>query len=149
MFLRGLSPLFFSIFIQDIKKIKMLLDYGAKVNCSDSKGMSPLALAALMGSHEIVKMLIDYHAHIDFQDHAGNTALHLAYRGLPGNKCIKLLCDAGANTSIFNWQGELPDQVNITPTTPTISEKQSSAAKQKTSTKKTDSRDDFKKLLNL
>lgn len=96
-----------------IKTIKLLVENGADVNKKDSKGNISIHTAALVPekfSMESLKYLIAKGANVNAQNNKGNTALFIASGGL-NKKAVQLLIDAGADTSIWNYEGLQYDEV--------------------------------------
>lgn len=93
--------------------IKLIVENGADVNKKDSKGRTSIHVAAILPekfSIEPLKYLIEKGANVNAQDNKGNTALFSASGGL-NKKAVQLLLDAGADTSIWNYDGLRYDEV--------------------------------------
>lgn len=93
--------------------IKLIVENGADVNKKDSKGRTAIHAAAILPekfSIEPLKYLIEKGANVNAQDNKGNTALFSASGGL-NKKAVQLLIDAGADTSIWNYEGLQYDEV--------------------------------------
>jgi ankyrin repeat protein len=59
-----LSPLFYAIKFNNYTIVKILLDYGARLNIYDSNKNTPLHIACLDGKDEIVKLFINHNPNI-------------------------------------------------------------------------------------
>lgn len=89
--------------------VRLLLQYGAKVNVKAKYVGTPLMLAASKGYQNIVKMLLDAGANVNLENKDGETALHKAlYAKAKKNKIaiVKDLLDAGANPNIKDKDGD-------------------------------------------
>lgn len=80
----------------DIRRAKLLLENGARVNATTSKDATPLFLAATTKNAELVKLLIRHKANVNAETEKGGTALLMAARvGDPAS--VKVLLENGAN----------------------------------------------------
>jgi ankyrin repeat protein len=57
---------------------RLIVEKGAKVNCSTQSGTTPLMLAAKRGDIELAKLLLTYKAEINARDQSGRTAIMFA-----------------------------------------------------------------------
>ena len=71
-------PIHFAIEIQNIKAIKLLLEYGSNPNMSDKEGYNSLHLAVKSRSIEICTIVIKYIADINSRYNTGENSLHIA-----------------------------------------------------------------------
>lgn len=97
------TPLMATIKKQGGKYAKLLVQYGAKVNVSNSDGETPLILAVDYYSNlidvSLVQYLISEGADVNAITKKGNTALSIAaYNGLP--LILRILLENGADTRV-------------------------------------------------
>ncbi|MGE0886091.1 MAG: ankyrin repeat domain-containing protein [Blastocatellales bacterium] len=104
---RGVNALMVAAGRGKLGLVKLLLSYGADVNCQDFQGCWPLAgrtalmFAAADGCLDIVKELITRGANLNAQDSDGETALMKA--AFTGNyEIVQYLILSGADTKIQN-----------------------------------------------
>jgi ankyrin repeat protein len=96
---------------RNIKLVKLLLSYGAKVNHIDFWGQTPLHLSVYEGDIEMIKLLLEKGANVNFCDYKQNkTPLHLICSStlLSKEKRIiiaKLLVEKGANINACDEEG--------------------------------------------
>ena len=84
--------------------IKILLEYGAKVDLQTKNGWTALLLASQNGHTEIVQLLHEYGAQVDLQRNSGGTALMSA--SLNGHtEVVKLLHEYGAQVDLQKNDG--------------------------------------------
>lgn len=95
----------------DLEVVRLLIEYGAKVNRSENVEYGPFHMACSNGNIEIVKLLIDHGAHIDELDvdffgcnNGGKTPLHYA----SNKECIQLLLNHGAKINAKDDEGKTP-----------------------------------------
>jgi len=72
------TALMASVFKNDFKIAKMLLDLGANANISDPKGNTALHFATRLNNKEIIKLLMDYGADVNFKDSKGFSPIDYA-----------------------------------------------------------------------
>jgi len=89
-----------------IENIKLLLDYGANINATNSKRKICLHFAAVK-NHERMKVLLSYNPEINSLDYKGQTPLHIAARRMQ-TKIVKLLLDNGADAHQKDYYNETP-----------------------------------------
>ncbi|XP_075225433.1 uncharacterized protein LOC142326691 isoform X1 [Lycorma delicatula] len=65
-------------FMNDVAKVRQLLNAGVNPNCPDCQYRTPLHLSACNGYTEVVRLLLERGANPNFTDMVGNTPLHLA-----------------------------------------------------------------------
>ncbi len=75
---KGLIPLHYAIFIQNIGAVKLLLEGRSNVNTTDKNGNNSLHLAIVKKNLEICKLVLGRSIDIDMQNVYGETALHMA-----------------------------------------------------------------------
>ncbi|KAJ0115568.1 hypothetical protein J7T55_010391 [Diaporthe amygdali] len=95
-----LTPLIVGIRVRNIKKISLLLEYGAEINRPARRGVkrTPMQAACESGSYEIVELLLLHGAKANdtAAERHGGTALQMA--ATTGSiKIVKLLLDNGAD----------------------------------------------------
>jgi ankyrin repeat protein len=92
---KGLTPLAWSAYGDDVDRIKLLISKGADVNSVDEYLKTPLHIAANWNKIEIAKLLISKGAKVNARDRSGWTPLHWAsFEG--GPEVVKLLIAKGA-----------------------------------------------------
>ena len=110
----GLSPLIVACERNLPAIAELLLKHGADLTIKDAKGRNPLSVASFCGCDDVVKFLLDKTDAstllIDTKDSNGCTPLWLACR--TGNlSMVKVLIDAGADTTVANNEGLTPQEV--------------------------------------
>lgn len=79
--------------------VKLLLEFGTKLDLQDNKGKTALMYAAKKGHSAIVRLLLEFGAALDLQDNDGKTAL--VYAARKGHaQIVRLLLEAGANPDL-------------------------------------------------
>jgi ankyrin repeat protein len=68
------TPLHIAAFLDDLESAKILLEFGAIADSSNSQGSTPMHIAAKSGSLEIVKLLVQHGANPNIPNHWGETA---------------------------------------------------------------------------
>lgn len=92
---KGLTPLTWSAYGDDLDRIKLLISKGADVNSVDDYLKAPLHIASNWNKTEIATLLITKGARVNARDHLGWTPLHWAsFEG--GPEVVKLLITKGA-----------------------------------------------------
>jgi ankyrin repeat protein len=93
--------------LNDIARIKALLEAGTDVNVADELGEKPLHIAAVRGYLQAASMLIAQGADVNGGDGRGLTPLHAA--AWSGNKeVVALLIDKGADINAGDEDGVTP-----------------------------------------
>eukprot|EP01102_Stenamoeba_stenopodia_P008276 TRINITY_DN2365_c0_g2_i1.p1 TRINITY_DN2365_c0_g2~~TRINITY_DN2365_c0_g2_i1.p1 ORF type:complete len:571 (+),score=170.35 TRINITY_DN2365_c0_g2_i1:204-1916(+) len=89
----------------NMKAIKFLLEWKAKLSARDERGETPLHFACYFGHDDVVELLCTQGAYIDIQSETLVTPLHAATinRQL---KCVALLVAKGADTSLKDSNGK-------------------------------------------
>jgi ankyrin repeat protein len=90
--------------------VKLLMEFGAKIDEQDKNGDTPLHIAARhehLASPSIVNWLILHHANTEIKNKEGETPLHIAanYRA---NFIAELLLNAGADLNAQNNESLTP-----------------------------------------
>ena len=94
----GNTPLAYACGYNDLKIIRLLLNYGADVNGRGKNGCTPLENACYKGSEDIVRLLIEHGADPNARDDNGRTPLHRAcWPGYAG--IVHILLESGADAS--------------------------------------------------
>ncbi|WP_341816387.1 ankyrin repeat domain-containing protein [Wolbachia endosymbiont (group A) of Nomada goodeniana] len=93
------------------ESVKLLLEYGAKVDVQSKDGNTPLHYAAALGYVEIAEYLIDKGADVDAQDKAEYTPLYYALAN-DNKELAKLLIKHGADRSLIKDEGLIIDRLN-------------------------------------
>ncbi|KAL9704799.1 hypothetical protein quinque_008317 [Culex quinquefasciatus] len=91
-----------------LETVKLLLEFGAVINCKDRQGKTPLMFAATRGHTEVVRLLVDQ-ASLEATDNDGLTAL---FHGVNSKnvEIVEMLLKAGSATDIINRRGFTPRQ---------------------------------------
>ncbi len=98
-------PIHEATFIENIEIVRLLLDYGANIDCKDSYGDTVLTCACEGNNIEIVTLLLDYGVNIHGK--SNRLAIHNASRH--GHlKIVRLLLDYEADPNAKNNNGETP-----------------------------------------
>ncbi|CAF1065091.1 unnamed protein product [Didymodactylos carnosus] len=63
---RGLRPLHYAVFENDIESVRLIIEHGSDVNVLDEAGYSPLHLAAKYGFIDIIHMLVENACIVNF-----------------------------------------------------------------------------------
>lgn len=63
---KGLRPLHYAAYENDVACAQLLLDNGAKVNSCDDVGYTPLHIAAKYGHDKVVRLLLEHDAVVNF-----------------------------------------------------------------------------------
>jgi ankyrin repeat protein len=88
----------YSILIQRLEVLHMLLSSGFNPNARCHGDWAPLHLAAHLGLFDCVEMLLFFRASVDIPDRFGATPLHVAIRGSETD-IVRSLLRAGASVS--------------------------------------------------
>lgn len=93
--------------VNNIDRVRQLLDEGVSPNASDRFKRSALHIATSQNYIDIVRLLLEYHANPNQLDSIGNTPLHLASctRHL---EVVTLLIKHGASTLVTDGKGLHP-----------------------------------------
>lgn len=93
---KGLTPLAWSAYGDDVDRIKLLISGGADVNSVDEHLKTPLHISANWNKIAIAGLLISKGAKVNVKDRSGWTPLHWAsFEG--GPEVVELLISKGAN----------------------------------------------------
>ena len=68
--------------------VKMLLEYGAKVDSKTKNNITPLHIGAEQGFSDIIRFLLEFGADINSVDDVGRTALHIACNYTKGGEYV-------------------------------------------------------------
>lgn len=99
-------PLHFAIEMQNIKAIKILLEYGSNVNHIDKNGYNSLHFAVKTRSLEICELILPRVADIDARYKTGESALHMACL-FESVDIVRLLVKNGANVNAQDYSNEI------------------------------------------
>jgi ankyrin repeat protein len=100
---KGLTPLAWSAYGDDLDRIKLLISKGADVNSVDDYLKTPLHIASNWNKTEIATLLISKGAKVNARDHLGWTPLHWAsFEG--GPEIVQLLIAKGAEKNAKTTQ---------------------------------------------
>ena len=81
--------------------MKLLIEHGADVDCTDDLGRTPLHLASEVGRPRAIQLLLEYGADVNKRMHRGRTPLHLSI--CSGDvEVVRLLLQHGANVNDEN-----------------------------------------------
>jgi ankyrin repeat protein len=96
---KGVTPLAWAVYWDNIDKIEFLISKGADLNAGDENLKTPLHIAANWNKTEIAALLISRGANINARDESGWTPLHWAsFEG--GPEVIQLLISKGAEKNV-------------------------------------------------
>ena len=100
---KGLTPLAWSAYGDDLDRIKLLITKGADVNSADEHLKTSLHIAANWNKIEIAKLLISKGAKVNARDRSGWIPLHWAsFKG--GPEVVQLLITGGADKNAKTTQ---------------------------------------------
>ena len=100
---KGLTPLAWSAYGDDLDRIKLLISKGADVNSVDEYLKTPLHIASNWNKIEIAKLFISKGAKVNARDRSGWTPLHWAsFEG--GPEVVQLLITKGAEKNAKTTQ---------------------------------------------
>jgi ankyrin repeat protein len=100
---KGLTPLAWSAYGDDLDRIKLLISKGADVNAVDEYLKTPLHIASNWNKVEIATLLISKGAKVNARDRSGWTPLHGAsFEG--GPEVVQLLITKGAEKNAKTTQ---------------------------------------------
>ncbi|KAK6330024.1 hypothetical protein TWF718_003451 [Orbilia javanica] len=68
----GFTPLFYAIEGRELRMVKVLLDFGAKIETKSTDGTTPLLLAIVLGEERIIEALLSYGAKTEYLDVRSN-----------------------------------------------------------------------------
>lgn len=75
---KGQTPLYLSIYRNNIKVVKLILKSGVDINSRTNLETTPLHIAAKIGNLNLVKLLLDYDASVNVKDSNNQTPLDIA-----------------------------------------------------------------------
>jgi hypothetical protein len=76
----GISPLMYASGLEDVKKVRQLIDAGAEIDAFDPDGNSALFYAAINGNLKTARLLLKHGADISLKNHTWMTAYDMAVR---------------------------------------------------------------------
>ena len=95
------TVLHYAVFMNDLDRVKLLVEKGAKVNAKEYRGLTPLFIAANNNNLEIVKYLVENGADVNAKDNVDNTAAFIA--AVSGNlEMLQYLVEKGADITVKN-----------------------------------------------
>lgn len=100
-------PIHEAVFIGSIEIVKVLLNFGADIECTDTMGMTPLFYAIERSNIEMAKFLIDNGAIVEAKDLQLSTPLYQAVF-CSTLEMIKMLHSNGANVVTYNFLNRSP-----------------------------------------
>ena len=104
----GITPLLYSIEMQNPNIVNLLIQNGADVNAKSKMGYTPLYYALDLKKADIVDLLLQNGANPNFQDHEGKTYLHITSDA----ELAKILIKYGAKLDIKDKHGRTPCENN-------------------------------------
>jgi ankyrin repeat protein len=100
---KGLTPLAWSAYGDDLDRIKLLISKGADVNAGDDYLKTPLHIASNWNKVEIATLLVSKGANVNARDRSGWTPLHwVSFEG--GPEVVQLLITKGAEKNAKTTQ---------------------------------------------
>lgn len=104
----GFTALQAAAMTNDLQCVRLLLSYGASVNCYDyERRRTPLAYACKRESYAIAKELLLYNPNVNFKNAEGETPLHVALKHF--NKAlVSELLKRGADVNSISKKGITP-----------------------------------------
>ncbi|KAJ9455313.1 hypothetical protein DIPPA_54807 [Diplonema papillatum] len=107
----GRTPLFHALEGAHEEIADWLVAEGAQVNVADNKGITPLHIAAHTNNRHAVRTLLETgKCDVNATDSKGITPLHQAAHRA-SSEIVELLLNAGANPSLKDKHGNLPEQL--------------------------------------
>ena len=112
---KGGNILHYAVMLENLDRVKILVEKGADVNATDNHGQTPLHQAVegvhysddKSGNMEIVKYLVEHGADVNAKSNLEDTVLHRASAW--GNlELIKYLVEHGADVNEKDWKQETP-----------------------------------------
>lgn len=88
------------------KQVRLLCDYGAKLNKRGEGGRTPLLNSIRLRNWKVAKCLLEYGANPRKKDDNGNSPLYKAIKQKSCSSFIQLLLDKGADCTIRNRKGK-------------------------------------------
>ncbi len=111
---KGLTPLAWSAYGDDVDRIKLLISKGADVNSADEHLKTPLHIAANWNKIEIAGLLVSKGAKVNARDRSGWMPLHWAsFEG--GPEVVQLLIAGGAEKNARTARPWSPFPAGSTP----------------------------------
>lgn len=101
----NITPLFLAVENGHLEMVKLLLDFGAKVNARDSEKKTPLMNLDEDASAELVEILIKYGAKVNLASKDGSTALIMAAENAE-YQVVEALINAGAEINAKDKEGQ-------------------------------------------
>lgn len=99
-------PLHYAIENQNVRIVKLLLEYGSNVNITDRNGYNSLHLAVKSRNYSICEYIIDKIADVNSRYKTGESALHIACN-LQLVDIVKLLIKYNIDTNIKDYDNEI------------------------------------------
>ena len=99
---RTYTVLHYAVFMNDLERVKLLIDKGADINKGCSKiEMSPLMLAVHINSFEMVKLLLEHGADVNYRDLIDDTPI--CYAAIKGDlELVKFFVKKGSDIKTEN-----------------------------------------------
>ena len=98
---RGVTVLHYAVFMNDLERVKLLIEKGADVNIQNGDGNTAIFYAALNSNLEIVQYLIENGADITITNKSRKDFIHYAARS--GNlELVQWLVNQGISVSEYN-----------------------------------------------
>jgi ankyrin repeat protein len=103
----GITAIFVAVESGNIETVRILLDYGAKVNVRDAEKRTPLMRLDSDAMPKLVKLLLNYGAKINAVDAEGNNVLHHVAFNV-NSEVLQTLIVEGADINAQNEDGQTP-----------------------------------------
>ncbi len=100
-----ITPLFVAVETGNLEIVKLLLDFGAKVNVRSAEKQTPLMRLDYDATAELVDLLVSHGAKVNLTDNENNTALIIGTDNGIKPEVVEALIRAGADVRVANKEG--------------------------------------------
>jgi hypothetical protein len=101
----NITPLFLAVEAANLEIVRLLLDFGAKVNVRDEEGRTPLMRLDEDATPELVDLLASHGAKLNLADKEKNTPLIIGIENNIGTSVVEAMIRAGADVRMANKEG--------------------------------------------